>query len=59
MGLYLPMWKIYLQAALVSLALYILQHPDTLREVIVLGKKLVQAILDDPESVEKVKNWFL
>lgn len=47
------------QAALVSLALYVLQHPETLRETIVLGKKLVQAILDDPETVQQVRRVVL
>lgn len=42
------------QAALVSLALYVLQHPETLGETIVLGKKLVQSILDDPDTVQQV-----
>ncbi|CAM9637026.1 unnamed protein product [Ascophyllum nodosum] len=47
------------QAALISLALFILQHPETLDETIVLAKKLVQAILDDPESVQQVTSLAL
>lgn len=42
------------QAALVSLALYVLQHPGTLAETRVLAKKLVRSILDDPDSVQQV-----
>lgn len=42
------------QAALVSLALYVLQHPGTLAETRVLAKKLVRAILDDPDTVQQV-----
>lgn len=37
-----------------NLALYVLQHPDTLEETIVLGKKIVRSVLDDPESVQQV-----
>lgn len=43
------------QAALVSLALYVLQHPGTLAETRVLAKKLVRSILDDPDSVQQVR----
>lgn len=42
------------KAALVSLALYVLQHPDTRAETKVLAKKLVKAILDDPDTVLQV-----
>ncbi|CAN0230013.1 unnamed protein product, partial [Discosporangium mesarthrocarpum] len=42
------------QAALVSLAVHVLQHPDTLGEVNILAKKLVKAILADPETLEQV-----
>ncbi|CAM9516129.1 unnamed protein product, partial [Choristocarpus tenellus] len=35
------------QAALVSLALHILRHPDTLKEVQILANKLVKVILTD------------
>lgn len=51
------MYHVYcsvVKAALVSLALYVLQHPDTLAETLVLGKKLVRAILDDPETIQQV-----
>ena len=43
-----------LQAAVASLALYVLQHPDSLGESQVLAKKLVKAVLDNPETVEQV-----
>ncbi|CAM9895236.1 unnamed protein product [Laminaria digitata] len=42
------------QAAVMSLALYVLQHPETLAETHVLAKKLVQAVLDSPDTVEQV-----
>ena len=47
------------QAAVMSLALYVLQHPDTRAECLVLAKKLVKAVLDDPESVEQVTDMAL
>eukprot|EP00752_Nemacystus_decipiens_P012697 g11249.t1 len=47
------------QAALVSLALYVLQHPGTLAETRVLAKKLVRSILDDPDSVKQVTDLAL
>lgn len=47
------------QAAVMSLALYVLQHPDTLVETQVLAKKLVKAVLDSPETVEQVTDMAL
>ncbi|CAM9246564.1 unnamed protein product [Ectocarpus sp. 12 AP-2014] len=47
------------QAALVSLALYVLQHPDTRAETKLLAKKLVKAILDDPDTVLQVTDMAL
>ncbi|CBJ31519.1 conserved unknown protein [Ectocarpus siliculosus] len=47
------------QAALVSLALYVLQHPDTRAETKVLAKKLIKAILDDPDTVLQVTDMVL
>ncbi|CAM9240215.1 unnamed protein product, partial [Hapterophycus canaliculatus] len=47
------------QGALISLALYVLLHPDTLAETKVLAKKLVRAILDDPDTVQQVTDMAL
>lgn len=47
------------QAAVMSLALYVLQHPETLAETQVLAKKLVKAVLDSPETVEQVTDMAL
>lgn len=43
-----------MKAALVNLALFVLQHPDTLAETEVLARKLVKSIVDDADTVQQV-----
>ena len=48
-----------MQAAIVSLATHVLQHPDTLGEVTRLFKDVIALLVQDPDTVQSLTDLTL